>query len=313
MANPLTHLDWSLVQSFLAVAETGSLSGAAAALGQSQPTIGRHVRALEQALGVELFQRHPRGLRLTATGEQIRPAAEEMRAALTRIALTAETEAARLEGTVRIAASVYAAHHVLPPVLAGIRKAEPAIALVLQPSDDSDNLTFREADIAVRMYRPRQLDLVTRHLGDIEVGIFASHDYVARFGAPRRIADLRCHEVVGYDRSTLVVDAMAEMGFTMAREDFPVRCDNQTVYWELVRAGCGIGFTQANVGRADPSVVEIQPADIVMPTLPVWLTTHETARRIPRIDRVWSLLAQDLGGRLRAVRAAGTATASPRA
>ena len=285
----LQKLDWSLIQSFLAVAETGSLSAAAAALRQSQPTLGRHIKTLEDQLRVALFQRHPKGLGLTEMGERIRPSAEAMRAAMTQIANTAEAEAGQLSGTVRIACSVFAAQYILPPIIAQIREAEPAISLVLQPSDDSDNLTFREADIAVRMYRPKQLDLVTRHIGDIEMGVFAAHTYLARKGHPDRLQALFEHDVVGYDTSPLMIHAVKALGYDVAIEVFAVRTDNQTVYWELVRAGCGIGFSQARLGRSDPLVQELS-VGLTIPSLPVWLTTHETVRRIPRVDRVWSLL-----------------------
>lgn len=300
MDNSLASVDWSLLQSFLAVAESGSLSGAAESLGHSQPTIGRHIRNLEEALNVELFQRHPRGLRLTASGARIRPAAEEMRSAMNQIALLAEAEAGEPHGTVRIAASVFAAHHVLPPMLARIRAVASAISLVLHPSDDSDNLTFREADIAVRMYRPSQLDLVTRHIGDIEMGVFAAHGYLDRQGSPESASDLKSHDIIGYDQSPLIIDGMAAMGMPYTMDDFPLRTDNQTAYWELVRSGGGIGFTQAHVGRADPFVEELD-LGIEIPSLPIWLTAHETVRRIPRVDRIWTLLSEELETWLREI------------
>ncbi|MEL7167003.1 MAG: LysR family transcriptional regulator [Pseudomonadota bacterium] len=292
---PKPHpLNWSLVQSFLAVAETGSLSGAATALGQSQPTLGRHMRALEDALGLDLFERHRRGLRLTAAGQQLRPAAEQMRDAVHRLSTLADTQSQQLAGTVRIACSVFAAHHVLPAILEEVRIAEPGIALVMQPSDESENLTFREADIAVRMFRPRQQDLVTRYLGDVRLGIFASKSYAARHPLPHKTDELLAHDLVGYDRSSLIVDTMRALGIDVTPDDFAVRCDNQSAYWELVRAGAGIGFTQAHVGRADPGMVEIHPVDMELPTLPIWLTAHETVRHIPRVDRVWTLLVAAL-------------------
>jgi len=287
-------LDWALVQSFLAVADTGSLSRAAETLGQSQPTLGRHIRALEDALGLELFERHHRGLRLTAAGRQIQPAAEQMRKAVHHLSTEADAQSQRLEGIVRIASSVFAAHHVLPGALVDLRIAEPGISLVLQASDESENLTFREADIAVRMYRPRQLDLVARHLGNVRMGIFASKSYASRHALPKTNDDLLDHDLVGYDQSPLIIDAMREIGINIAANDFAVRCDNQSAYWELVRAGAGIGFTQAHVGRADPNMVEIHPVDMEMPTLPIWLTANENVRHIPRVDRIWTLLAEAL-------------------
>ncbi|MEM9850453.1 MAG: LysR family transcriptional regulator, partial [Pseudomonadota bacterium] len=290
--------DWSLVQSFLAVAETGSLSKAATGLGQSQPTLGRHIRALEDSLGLQLFDRHRRGLRLTAAGLQLLPGAEAMRADAHRLSLAAETQSNQLSGTVRIACSIFAAHHVLPPVLAPVRLAAPGIALVVQPSDESENLTFREADIALRMYRPRQLDLVARHLGVVRMGVFAAQSYAARHPLPQTVAELLTHNMVGYDRSTLIIDAMSALGIEVTADNFAVRCDNQSAYWELVRAGLGIGFTQAHVGRADPEMVEIAPLDMDLPSLPIWLTSQEAVRHIPRVDRIWTLLSETLGAKL---------------
>lgn len=291
-----SHLpDWSLVQSFLAVADTGSLSAAAKQLGHSQPTLGRHIKALEDALGTELFHRHTRGFSLTDTGVHMLPAARQMAAAMAQIALVAEAGSARVEGTVRIACSVFAAHHLLPHIVAHIRAQEPAISVVVQASDDSDNLLFREADIALRMYRPRQLDLITRHVLDIPLGVFAARSYVQRRGRPSTVKEMHSHDLVGYDRLTLILDAMAAMGIPAKPEDFPVRTDNQTAYWELVRAGAGIGFVQAPVGRADPSVVEID-IGLELPALPVWLTAHEAVRRTPRVSRVWELLDRGLRG-----------------
>ena len=285
--------DWSLIQCFLAVAETGSLSGAARALGRSQPTLGRQIQALEQALGAQLFERHARGLRLSETGSGVLPMARQMREAVNAIALTAAGQSQQLEGTVRITASVFASHHLLPPVLAHIRASEPAIQLDLLPSDTSENLLFREADIAVRMYRPTQMDIVTRHITDLELGVFAARSYLDRAGRPQTPDDLMDHDLVGYDSNDMIVRTMQGMGWPVSRESFAVRCDNQATYWELVRAGCGIGFSQANVGRVDPLVEELQ-FGISIPSLPVWLAAHQAMRQTPRIRRVWDLLATGL-------------------
>lgn len=286
--------DWSLIQSFLAVAETGSLSAGARASGQSQPTLGRHIQTLEQTLGAVLFDRHARGLRLSETGEQMLPMAQAMRAAMNQITLTAAGRSQTLDGTVRITASVFASHHLLPPLLAHIRKVEPAITLELAPSDTTENLLFREADIAVRMYRPEQLDIVTRHVGDLGMGAYAARSYLKRIGHPQPLGDIRNYDLVGFDRNDLIIHTMNAMGWRVSRDDFAVRCDNQTTYWELVRAGCGIGFSQTSVGRGDPGVVELD-FGVEIPSLPVWLAAHQVMRQTPRIRRVWDLLGDGLG------------------
>ena len=290
--------DWSHVQSFLAVAETGSLSAAAQALGQSQPTIGRHIKALETHLGVELFHRHARGLTLTRIGSEMRGPAEQMRNAMAAIALKAEAQSATTTGTVRIACSLFVAHYVLPPIIADIRQEHPTIQLVVTPSDVSENLLFREADIAIRMYRPEQLELVARHITDIEMGTFAAHSYLKRRGRPSRAEEIWDHDLVGYDTSTLITDTMRALGFKVTAEQFAVRCDNHPAYWEMVRAGCGIGFTQAAVGRADPLVDELR-LDIPIPTLPVWLAAHQSVRKAPRVDAIWHALDHRLVAALR--------------
>ncbi|MDK3075177.1 LysR family transcriptional regulator [Sedimentitalea sp. JM2-8] len=293
MDDPRQITDWTLIQSFLAVAETGSLSAAARRLDRSQPTLGRHVTALERSLGTELFERHARGLKLTATGLGMLPLARQMHETMQAIGLTAAGQSQQMRGTVRVTASVFASHHLLPPILARLRSLEPEIQLDLIPSDTTENLLFRQADIAVRMYRPAQLDIVARHVGDLELGIFAARRYLDRVGRPRQASDILDLDLVGYDSNELIVRTMQHMGWPVSRGNFAVRCDNQAAYWELVRAGCGIGFSQVAVGRADPLVEELDLA-VTIPPLPVWLAAHQSLRHTPRLRRVWDVLADGL-------------------
>ncbi|WP_306456514.1 LysR family transcriptional regulator [Flavimaricola marinus] len=282
-----------MIQAFLAVAETGSLSAAARQLGASQPTLGRQIKAIEAQLDAELFHRHAKGFELTETGLALVPAARQMREAVNQIALTAAGQAGRLEGTVRITSSDAISVFHLPEILAHIREVEPQIALELVPSDTSTNLLYREADIAVRMYRPTQLDLVTQHIGDLKLAMFAAKSYVARRGIPADATEFLTHDLVGYDANPAMLEAMTHFGLPVTRDSFKTRCDANLANWALVRAGCGIGFGQAQVGRADPSLQEIS-LDYPLPLLPVWLTAHEAMRQSPRIRRVWDLLADGL-------------------
>jgi DNA-binding transcriptional LysR family regulator len=286
-------LEWSLVQAFLAVAEHGSLSAAARSLGLSQPTLGRQVRAMEEQLGAELFQRHEKGLSLTELGDSLIASARAMRDAAHGIELRAAGQGERLEGTVRITASVVVALHHLPAIAAQIRSKEPQIAIEIVPSDETSNLHYREADIAIRMYRPQQLDLVTQHVGDLSIGVFASRGYVERRGMPQTREELLDHEIVGMDRNTQIIDGFRAGGLEVTREIFGTRTDDSATYWALVRAGCGIGFSQRAVGCKDPDLVEI-PLPLGLPKLPVWLTAHDAVRRAPRVHRVWTLLAEGL-------------------
>ncbi len=294
MDKSLANLDWSLLQSFLAVAEEGSLSAAARRLGASQPTLGRQIRQVEQQLGVTLFTRKPRGLQLTDIGQALLPAAQTMRDAAGQMALAAAGQEQQIKGTVRITASVFVSHHILPPIIAYIMRQEPDIAIELTPNDASENLLFREADIAIRMYRPTQLDVVAKHLGDLPLGVFGSVDYLNRMGRPETVEDMmNGHDLVGYDADEQILRGMRQMGLDARRDWFHIRCDNNVVYWELLRAGCGLGFSQIYVAMDDPQVEQVLP-DLPIPPLPVWLVAHQAMRQTPRIRRVWDMLAEGL-------------------
>lgn len=281
------------MQAFLAVAEGGSLSAAARRLGQSQPTLGRQIRQLEDGLGTELFVRHARGLAPSDAAEAILPHALAMQAAMKEVELTVAGRETGLEGTVRITASQIVSHHILPPIIAQLRREHPMIAVELVATDSTENLLFREADIAVRMYRPQQLEIVTRHLGDIQIGVCAARSYLDRHGRPTTLADLRQHQLVGYDRSELILRGMQQLGIDAARDWFATRCDDQTINWELIRAGCGIGFGQAMLIDRDPDV-ELLDFGFSIPTLPVWLAAPVATRRTPRVSAVWTALEQGL-------------------
>ncbi|MDB5664492.1 LysR family transcriptional regulator [Cypionkella sp.] len=286
----MDDVDWTLTRSFLAVAETGSLSAAARQLGLSQPTLGRHIADLELALGLPLFTRQPRGLAPTAEAAALIPHARAMREAAAKLALAVAGRDARLHGPVRISASRIVSQYLLPPMLAELRRDEPGIEIELVPTDASDNLLFREADIALRMYRPTQPDLITAHLCDIPMAMYAAHSYLARRPDPITAETVLNHEFVGFDRSDLMLRMMAAQGFHARREDFPTRCDDQIVYWSLIRAGLGLGGMQTIIGDADSAVTRVAPFLQLAP-LPIWLTAPEALRHTPRIRRVFDLLS----------------------
>ena len=294
MDKALHTLDWSLVQAFLAVAETGSLSGAGRVLGTSQPTLGRQIKTIEAQLGAELFHRQPRGFALTQTGAELVAPAQVMRDAVRQITLTAAGQQARLEGTVRITASVATSVMHLPGIIADIRRLEPEIAIELVATNDSGNLLFREADIAVRMYRPTQEDMISELCGQLELGAFAAESYIARRGMPALGPEgLLTHDVIGYDRSTLIIDAVCALGVTLSRDFFPFRCDDQVVCWQMARAGLGIGFNQLHIGDADSQMRRVSGPEPVG-ELPVWLTAHPEVKKVPRIRRVFDFLRSAL-------------------
>ncbi len=286
-------LDWTLAQSFAAVADTGSLSAAARQLGQSQPTLGRHIRAMEQALGVELFTRAPRGLVPTEAALNLLPHARAMAEAAAKLSLSASGQSASIAGTVRITASTVVSHFVLPPIIAQLRADHPDIQVELVATDATENLIFREADIAIRMYRPEQLDIIARHLGDQPTALYAATSYLDRVGRPQGIDAIGDHTIIGFDKSDLAIRFLRAIGMDATRDFFAIRLDDQAAYWQLVRAGCGIGAMQCRVGDADSLVERVMP-DLNLPKLPFWLAAPEVLRNSPRLRLVWDYLAEAL-------------------
>lgn len=293
MTIQLPSLDWAHIRAFLAVAETGSLSAAARTLGQSQPTMGRHIKAAEAALGATLFLREPGGLRLSEVGSMLLGPAREMAEASARFETLAAGRDMALSGTVRITASVVVSHYLLPGIIADLRQAEPDIEVELVSSDATENLIFREADIAIRMFRPTQLDIVTRKIGDSPMALYASGALLSRFGQPANLDDLRRLPFVGFDRSDMILRLARGWGLDVGKGFFGVRCDDQAAYWNLVCAGCGVGGTQTVIGDGEPRVrrLDFQPD---LPALPVWLAAHEAMHKTPRVRRVWDFLADAL-------------------
>ncbi|WP_436644105.1 LysR family transcriptional regulator [Microbaculum sp. FT89] len=288
------NLDWNLIPSFLATAETGSLSAAARRLGISQPTVGRHIGDLEETLGVRLFDRTSSGLRITETGLSLVEHAQDMRERAESLRRIAEGKAEAIEGTVRITASEMVAIYLLPDILAALHLAEPRIGIDVVASMTPDNLLLREADIALRMFRPEQNDVITRHVNDVAIGMFAHPDYLARRGTPTELADLDGHSMIGFDRIDVIVRGFRRVGFEIDRDFFSYRCDSQAAGWEMAKAGFGIGFGPVYLGRRDGLVQLFPDLKHEVLVLPIWLTAHRDLRHSRRIRFVYDFLGEHL-------------------
>lgn len=290
--------DWALWRTFAAVVIEGSLSGAGRALGLSQPTVGRHIETLEAQLGLSLFERTLGGLKPNAAALRLYEPVKTAQVALAEAAILAQGAQTEAGGTVRITASTIISNYVLPDILGRVRECHPSIALEIVPSDSAENLLMREADIALRMFRPTQLELVTRHLGDIVIVPVAHERYLARRGRPTSLDELMRHDLIGYDRSDAIVEHVRKLGHAISRDNFPLRSDDQTHLWELVKAGLGIGFGQENLALATPGLV-VLPIDLKVPKLPVWLTTHRELFTSHRIRAIYDAVAEGLSDYIR--------------
>lgn len=288
----MADLDWNLVQSFLETADQGSLSAAARRLGLSQPTVGRHVADLEAQLGVRLFDRTAGGLRITEVGLTLAERARAMRQEAMSLRRIAEGSAGAVDGTVRLTASEMVAMNLLAPILADLHLAEPRIQLEVVASMVPENLLLREADIALRMFRPQQNDVITRHVCNMRIGFFARRDYLDRRGRPAGLEDLAGHSLIGFDKVDALVRGFRVAGMDVDRSFFRFRSDCQSVGWEMVRAGFGIGVGPVFLGSADPSLEQVlRDTQAEQLVLPIWLTAHQDLRSSRRIRFVYDFLA----------------------
>jgi DNA-binding transcriptional LysR family regulator len=284
---------WDELRTFAEVARDGSLSGAARRLGLTQPTVGRHIDALEAALGVTLFTRSPRGLTPTPAALALDPHVEAMAAAAAALGRAASGEAAADRGAVRVTASEIIGCEVLPPVLAAFHAEHPGIAIELALTNRNEDLARHDADIAVRMVRPTQSGLVARRIGASRIRLYAHRDYLARFGEPRSLADLASHCLIGFDRDSRSFRAAGELGKRLAREDFGLRCDNDLAQLAALRAGIGIGGCQENIARRMPELIPILP-NALQYALEVWLVMHEDLKATRRVRLLFDHLAAGL-------------------
>lgn len=284
-----SDFDWTLMRSFLAVIETGSLQGAARRLASSQPTIGRHVMQLEEQLGCALFERTGRKLLPTRAAVAIAEHARRMAEGADAVARALTATQDSPVGPVRISASQMAACYLLPSMLARVRQAHPALQIELVSTNAVSNLLRREADIAVRMVRPEQNSLVARKVGEIGIGAYASVDYLARRGAPTSPGELVAHDLIGLDQDDTLLRGFAALGTPVTRESFVFRSDDHVACWQAVRAGIGIGFVSHYTAATDPDVRRVL-TDWPVPPLPIWLAVHREIRGNSAIREVYDLL-----------------------
>lgn len=278
----MNNMDWALIHAFLAVSAEGSVSAAARTLGVSQPTLSRQIRALEQRMQLTLFERSPQGLRLTEQGETLVAAAEQMDEAADRFLRQATGLSEELEGDVRISANEIVGHHLLPPLIAAFRQRHAGVAIEVLISNRASSLSKREADIALRMFRPAQAGLVAMRLPDMELGLFAHRDYLERNGVPASAGQLTKHALIGFDENPDFVQGAAAAGLPLSRENFPVRSDWLPLHVALMRAGAGIGVTHTGLAACYPELSRVLP-EAPLPTLEFWCVYHRDVRFNPRI------------------------------
>jgi DNA-binding transcriptional LysR family regulator len=285
--------DWNRARAFLVTVEEGSLSAASRALGMTQPTLGRQVSALEEELGVVLFERVGRGLTLTPSGLELVDHVRAMGEAANRVHLSASGKSQSIEGNVCISAGEADAAFRLPPIIAKLREMEPGIDVELVASNAESDLRRREADIAVRNYRPTQPDLVAKKVREFNGRIYAAPSYLAELGNPTKPEQLSEAAFVGFDREAGLINALKTFGLNLTQRNIRIVSQNHLVQWEMVKRGLGIGVMSEDIGDAEVKVQRVLPDSDPL-VFPVWLVSHRELYTSVRVRLVFDLLAAEL-------------------
>lgn len=293
--------DWNQIRAFLATAEEGSLSAAARALQSTQPTLGRQVAALEQDLGVTLFERTGRSLVITSAGQDLLEHVQAMGDAASRVSMVAAGQSQDVAGKVSITASDLFAAAFLPPVIKKLRKEAPGLIIDIVASNRLENLTRRDADIAIRHVRPDQPDLIARQLADARAGYYAATEYLDRCGRPQSADDLKHHDFVGPRDTAQMLAFLEDRGIHMSPDQFKANSDSGVVMWEMMRAGLGIIIGPSGLWP-DAHGIEQVLTDLDPIEFPIWLATHrelKTSRRIRTVfDALVDAFQSPLAGRV---------------
>ncbi len=285
--------DWNQVRAFLATVEEGSLSAAARALGSTQPTLGRQVSALEQELGVTLFERIGRSMQLTAAGAELLDHVRAMGEAASRISLTASGQSQAVEGRVKITASDLMASVTLPPIIAELTRRAPRLQIEVIAANEIQDILRREADIAIRHVRPDQPDLIARLIQDATGRFYASRAYLDRVGRPRNIEELAKLDFVGVGDDQQMFSYFKPLGLHLSSDNIRVSSANFHTSWEFARLGLGVIPMDDRLARLYPEMEVVLPALEAL-SYPVWLTTHRELHTSRRIRVVFDHLAEHL-------------------
>lgn len=289
----MDRLDWNQLRAFLETAETGSLSAAARKLGLTQPTLSRQVAAIEQRLGVTLFERVGKSIVLTDTGLDLLEHARAMGSAAEDLALAATGRSQAAEGVVSISSTDVVAAYLLPRAIQRIRQAAPRVVVEVVSSNALSDLRRREADIAIRHVSPDQPDLIARRLREATAGFYASEAWVEKNGHPRTAEEAVAHDFIGFDRTDRYLEHLRAHGLPLTNANFPLYSASSVTTWALVQQGLGIGTMMDDVARMTPGVVRV--LDALDPVrFPIWLVTHRELRTARRIRVVFDLLAEHL-------------------
>ncbi len=280
-------MDWDKLRIFHTVAEAGSFTHAGDVLNLSQSAVSRQISTLEESLGVVLFHRHARGLLLTEQGELLQKAAKDIFGKLSMIEGQLLDSKQLPEGPLRITTTEFIGSTWLAPRLKELHEKHSSIQLTLLLDDRILNLSMREADAAIRLYKPEQQDLIQRHLTTIHFHIYGSKTYLAENGVPKTPKDLKDHTLIGYPAAAAAPFADLNWLFRLAGvdpglENNLLMMNSMYAIHQALEGGAGLA-TLPDYLAADSDDLEIVLPDYQPDAVEVYFVYPEERRRSQRI------------------------------
>lgn len=287
------RFDWNQARAFLVTAETGSFSAAARVLHLTQPTVGRQVAGLEEALDLVLFERIGRKLDLTPAGKDLLVQLRQMGLAANQVSLLATGRSQAIAGDVCVSVTDIMAAYVMPQIVADLTKIAPQVRLRVLASNSLSDIQRREADIAIRHVAPTQPELISRKVREEAAGLYVSKAYLEQVGPIQHLGDVSGLAFLGADNSEEFVGFMQNWGLPITDANIRVIGDSSISNWEMARKGLGIMPMLRDFATHFPNMLPILPQlEPVM--VPYWLTTHRELHSSRRIRLVFDHMAETL-------------------
>jgi DNA-binding transcriptional LysR family regulator len=275
---PHSHLDWGHLRFFLELVRTGSHARAAKRMGVDRNTVARRVAALEAELGLALFERGPQGWSQTPAGQELAELAGRVEEDVLALSRHVDARDPALRGTARLTTVPHLATHLLPPALPALRRRHPELVLEVVADARAFDLSRREADLAVRLGRPRDSGLVARRLSQLAFAFYAAATTEA---GGRGAVDFRVDPFLG-DEADLLQERWLDKLAPGRRVVY--RCNSTTSLLEAARQGLGVVLLPCYIGDADPALRRLDAPEPV--PYEIWLLVHGDLRRTPRIRAV---------------------------
>ncbi|WP_239690809.1 LysR family transcriptional regulator [Chromobacterium sphagni] len=286
-------MNWDNARYFLALARAGSLRGAAHKLEVDQATVGRRLQAFESEIGSRLFLRTPQGYQLSEAGRMLLADAERMEAAAEAFGRKAAQSDQQLAGPVHIAATDTVAESFVIPALARLSRSHPELEFTLSTGLGLSDVAAGEADLAIRSLRPQKGDLLIRKLATIEMGLYASDDYLARRGRPQPGGGFAGHELLMFPRGTVPRHWQQLCGEDIGQARIALQANSQLTLRQAALQGMGIALLSAFIADHDAGLQRVWPDHVDQ--VEMWLVLHPDLQKVARVRAAVEAIAAAFG------------------